>query len=67
MQEIRDCFGKLVCMADAATGTIERMTSTERICVLLPLGGRFAFETKSAYTEVERVQECLFRVNSFPN
>lgn len=67
MEQIRDCFSKLVCVADATTGTIERITSKERICVILPIGGKFAFETKASYTELERVSESTFYVNSYPN
>ena len=57
MEEIRDCRGKLVCMANGQTGVIERLTSKDRIYILLPVGGKFAFETKDAYTMIERIND----------
>ena len=67
LEEIRDCRGKLICMANGLTGDIERLTSKERIYISLPVGGKFAFETKETYTVLERVNDELFYVNSFPN
>lgn len=67
MEEIRDCRGKLVCMANGQTGVIERLTSKDRIYISLPVGGKFAFETKDAYTIIERINDKLFYVNSYPN
>ena len=63
MEEVRDCHGSLVCMA----GLVERKTSKEHITAILPVGGKIAFDTKGAYTELERVNDQLFFVNSFAN
>lgn len=54
-------------MANGQTGIIERLTSKDRIYISLPVGGKFAFETKDAYTMIERINDKLFYVNSYPN
>lgn len=46
---------------------IERLTSKNTKNILL-VGGKFAFETKDAYTMIEHHQrKRLFYVNSYPN
>ena len=67
MEEVRDCNGSLVCMADGMAGLVERKTSKEHVTAILPVGGKIAFDTKGAYTELERVNDQLFLVNSFAN
>ena len=67
MEEIRDCSGKLICTVDGQTGLIERLTARDHIVVLLPEGGKFAYETKASYTLIERVSDELFYVTSYPN
>ena len=67
MEEVRDCNGSLVCMANGSTGLVERKTSKEYVTAILPVGGKIAFDTKGAYTELERVNDQLFFVNSFAN
>ena len=67
MEEIRDCNGSLVCMANGSTGLVERKTSRERVTVILPVGGRISFDAKGAYTVLVRENDELFYVDSFGN
>lgn len=67
MEEIRDCNGSLVCMANGSTGLVERKTSREHVTVILPVGGRISFDVKGAYTILVRENEQLFFVDSFAN
>ena len=67
MEEIRDYNGQLICTADGQTGMIERMTTKEHIIIILPERGKFAYETRAAYTEIERVSGDTFYVTSYPN
>ena len=67
MEEVRDCVGKLVCMVDADSGLVERITSKEQITAVLSVGDKIAFETNNIYTELELIEGNIFYVNSFRN
>ena len=67
MEEIRDCRGKLVCMADGHTGVIERLTAKDRTYVEIPVGGKYVYESVYTYTVLERVSKETFYVTSYSN
>ena len=67
MEEIRDCTGKLVCIADEALGLIQHKSSKEQITAVMPVGGVILFKTKETSTEIQLREGPYFLVNSIRN
>lgn len=64
MEEIRDCRGRLVCKADASTGTVEMRYKGLWAKTCLSPGSVMTIEREGAVTTVTRTHQLPFSVES---
>ncbi len=66
MEDIRDFKGRLACKGDAGTGLIESVFKGCRTRTRLPFGEVFTVERDGIVTDVTRLNDHAFHVESSP-
>jgi hypothetical protein len=64
MVEVRDCKGRLACVANESTGTVESVYKGHKTKVRLALGEVFTVEREGIVTNVTRINPSAFAVES---
>lgn len=65
MEDIRDCSGHLICRGDARTGFVSSLYKRHRTTAHLAVSETFTVERKDTKTEITRIYDSTFTVNSF--
>jgi hypothetical protein len=64
MVEVRDCKGRLACVANEISGVVESVYKGHKTKVRLALGEVFTVEREGIVTSVTRVNQSAFAVES---
>ncbi len=64
MVEVRDCKGRLTCVANENTGAVEAVYKGHKTKVQLAVGEVFTVEREGIVTNVTRVDTSAFAVES---
>ena len=64
MVEVRDCKGRLACVANEISGVVESVYKGRKTKVRLALGEVFTVEREGIVTSVTRVNQSAFAVES---
>lgn len=65
MEDIRDCSGHLICRGDARTGFVFSLYKGHRTIAHLAVSKTFTVERNDTKTEITRIDDSTFKVNSF--
>ena len=65
MQEIRDCRGRLACIAEPKTGYVETIYKGQKAGTYLPIGATFLIERDGIRTTVSRNTKTSFKTESY--
>lgn len=65
MEDIRDCSEHLICRGDARTGFVSSLYKGHLTTAHLAVGETFTIEKNDAKTEITRIDDSTFKVNSF--
>lgn len=66
MIECRDCKGRLVCKADAKTGTVAVQYKDRTVDMTVPVGDSFKVTLRDTVTIITRTDKCNFKITSYP-
>lgn len=64
MEEIRDCRGRLACIAEPETGYVETIYKGQKAGIILPIGATFLVERDGVHTTVTRNTRETITTNS---
>lgn len=65
MEDILDCSGHLICRGDARTGFVFSLYKGHRTIAHLAVSKTFTVERNDTKTEITRIDDSTFKVNSF--
>ena len=65
MKQYKDCLGRCVCYADAATGIVEHSYKKVKTKTKVPIGGEYTVERDRIITVLRRTNTVDFQVTSY--